>query len=201
MVITPLIEQGSFRVDFPAMNEEEFFVFCQNNRNIRIEREPNGSILLMSPVGNIGSRYEMVLAACLEVWSNQDKSGFAFSPSVGFTLPDKSVRSPDASWVLRERWLSLPQADRRRFAHIVPDFVAEIRSESDSLPLLMAKMDEYLACGVRRAWLIDPLERRATIYRPDQAPESVGFDATLSGEAVLPGFTFPLSALTAELDA
>ncbi len=201
MVNNPFPAPGIYRIDAEQMSEDEFFALCQSNPIIPFERESDGTIVIMSPVGTTGGILEGVLALHLSMWNSTLKTGVVFSPSAGFTLSNRAVRSPDASWIQLARWRSIPKADRHRFAHIVPDFVAEIRSDSDSLSLLEAKMDEYLACGVRLAWLIDPIERRASVYRPSRLPETVGFDATLSGEDVLPGFAFPLSELSAELDA
>ncbi len=201
MVQNPFPAPGVFRIDIPQMTEDEFLSLCLANPDIPFEREPDGTIIIMSPVGTIGGYYESILFQHLAAWNQLAQQGLLFTSSVGFTLPNRAVRSPDATWIRRDRWQQLPAEKRKGFAQIVPDFVAEIRSDSDSLPLLQAKMNEYIASGVRLGWLIDPIARSASVYRPNNTPLTVGFEATLSGEAVLPGFTFALSELAAELDA
>ncbi|MDX2284508.1 MAG: Uma2 family endonuclease, partial [Bacteroidia bacterium] len=102
-------------------------------------------------------------------------------------------RSPDTAWVSLERWLALPDEDRKRFARISPDFVIEIRSETDDLGQLQSKMAEYQANGVRLGWLIDPQAQQVWIYRADGSTAHIGnFRTPLSGEDVLPGFELRL---------
>ena len=125
-------------------------------------------------------------------WVEQDGSGLCFDSSAGFTLPNGAMRSADAAWITRERWEALDESERYRFSHIAPDFVAELRSPSDRLSTLQAKMAEYIDNGVRLGWLIDPQQRRVYIYRPGQPVAMLQNPETVSGEAVLPGFTLNL---------
>ena len=107
-------------------------------------------------------------------------------------LPNGSDRSPDASWVKRERWEALTPEQQETFAPLSPDFVVELRSPSDSLKALQTKMQEYMDNGVRLGWLIDRKNQRVEIYRQGQEVEIVSSPATLSGEDVLPGFVLDL---------
>lgn len=50
------------------------------------------------------------------------------------------------------------------------------------------RMTEYVACGLRLGWPIDPQDRQVEIYRASKAVEIVSMPAVLSGETVLPGF-------------
>jgi Uma2 family endonuclease len=72
--------------------------------------------------------------------------------------------------------------------------VIELRSRTDNLPDLQAKMQEYLASGLRLGWLVNPQQQQVEIYRPDQAIVQVTLPATLNGESVLPGFSLELGA-------
>lgn len=56
-------------------------------------------------------------------------------------------------------------------------------------------MHEYIDNGARLGWLIDPLEKRVYIYRPNQTVEILDDPPTLSGEAVLPGFVLQVREL------
>ena len=118
--------------------------------------------------------------------------GVGFDSSTGFRLPNGADRSPDVSWVRRERWESLTPQQRKGFLPLCPDFVVELRSESDSLTKLQAKMGEYIDNGAKLGWLIDPQNRRVEIYRPGRDVEVLENPTNLSGEDVLPGFILNL---------
>ena len=119
----------------------------------------------------------------------------SFDSSSGFTLPNGAVRAPDASWMPREKWDAVPEEDQTRFSHVVPDFVIELRSPSDTLPTVQAKMEEYISNGVRLGWLIDPFQRRVHVYQAVQAVQLLENPDTVSGEPVLPGFVLNLSEI------
>jgi len=121
----------------------------------------------------------------------------AFDSSAGFILPNTAIRGPDAAWMPRERWDAIPPKERRRFGRLSPDFVAELRSPSDSIEVLHEKMQEYLEQGVRLGWLIDPESGEVEIYRPGRPVETLVRPASLSGEDVLPGFVLDLTDILA----
>ena len=105
-------------------------------------------------------------------WVHADGTGVGFDSSTGFTLPNGAKRSPDLAWVKRSRWESLTQQQREVFPPLCPDFVVELRSRSDALEDLQAKMREYLDNGAQLGWLIDPVDRKVYVYRP-QTPVAV----------------------------
>jgi Uma2 family endonuclease len=125
-------------------------------------------------------------------WRNAGEPGKAFDSSTGFVLPNDAIRSPDVSWVSKERWLMLTPEQKGTFANICPDFVVELRSSSDTLKSLQDKMREYIENGAKLGWLINPQQRRVEIYRPSLAAEVLENPAELSGETVLPGFVLNL---------
>jgi Uma2 family endonuclease len=134
--------------------------------------------------------------AQLADWNRQHRRGIVFDSSAGFTLPDKSVLSPDASWLSTEKWQGVDEEEKNRFAKICPDFVIEVRSKSDSLIGLKNKMQNWLKNGVALAWLIDPLENTSYIFKPNQPEEIIkGFDKKITGEGLVTGFTLDLSTL------
>ena len=178
------------------MSEDAFFDFCQQNRNLRIERDADKTIKIRKPTGSEGGYTEIEVASELRNWSKEEKTGIAFSPSAGFTMPTRAVRTSDASWLTLEKWLVLPAADRKKFAHVCPDFIVEVRSESDDLTELKEKMTEWIENGVRLGWLIDPQKHISYIYRADGSIDIIrGFDKKLLGEDVLKGFELDLSLL------
>lgn len=181
----------------PPMSEAEFFDFCLQNPDLRIEQDKNGNILIMPPVSFDSGNYESEFLGDLVNWNRQDQSGKTFSSATLFVLPNGEKRMPDAAWISSEKIEKLTSAERKTFAEIVPDFVVEIRSPSDDIQALKTKMtDSWIANGVRLAWLIDPEDKKAWIYREDGSVEEIqGLNRKLSGEGVLPDFEFDLAVL------
>lgn len=181
------------------LTDDEFFDLCQHNPMLRLERNADHEIIFMPPAGTDSSRKSNEVLFQLTLWDRQRQLGYVFESSAGFTLPDGSVRSPDASWVSKAAYDALPEKQRLRFAPVCPTFVVEVRSPSDGLAPLRRKMETYLANGVQVGFLLDPTNETATIYRPGQEPEEISsFDATLSAEPALPGFELDLRPLRRE---
>jgi Uma2 family endonuclease len=151
----------------------------------------------MPPAGEDTPIKNSELNRQLANWAKEDGTGRTFDSSSGFTLPNGAIRGPDAAWVLRERLAALTAEQKKPFPHLCPDFVIELRSSSDRLPTLRAKMQEYLKNDVRLGWLIDPVQRRVYAYRPDQPVERLATPTTVSGGAVLPGFVLDAQAVFA----
>ena len=174
-------------------DDAAFLAFCRMNDELNIERDAEGNIIIMSPTNTLSGFYENKLLFIVELWNHSSKMGYTFSSSAGFTLPDGSMRSPDASFILKARFDALSENEKNQFAHIVPDFVAELRSKTDSLKKLQLKMESYIQNGVRLGWLIDLQGREVWIYRQNGTIECVAFSAgKVSGEEVLPGFELEL---------
>jgi hypothetical protein len=174
------------------MTDDQFFDFCQLNRDLNIERDQLGDLLIMSPTGSETDERNFNLTGQLWIWTKQDGTGVGFGSSGGFTLPNGAVRSPDAAWIKKERWEAIPIEQRKKFAPICPDFVVELRSETDSLKTLQEKMEEYIKNGVKLAWLIDRKQGKIFIYRPGQVVAELDHPQTLNGEDILPGFVLDL---------
>lgn len=167
--------------DFPLTLRvnDSFEEFVRLNPDLVVEQNSNGEIVIMSPTGGESSERNAELIFQLRGWAKQF-GGPTFDSSVIFCLPDGSKRSPDASWISSERWMSLSQEDRRKFPPMVPDFVIELRSYSDRLKQLQAKMQFYIDNGVRLGWLIDPQIFRVHIYQPGRAIEILEASETSS---------------------
>jgi Uma2 family endonuclease len=174
------------------LTEEQFFALCQLNRDLRIERNAQGELLIMAPTGGVTSDRESEINMQLRLWAKRDGTGTAFSPSGGFRLPNGAVRSPDAAWMLRSRLAQIPAQQREQFIPACPDFVLELRSPSDRLRDVQAKLREYLANGARLGWLLDARARRVYVYRPHALVERLDNPDTVSGDPVLPGFALDL---------
>lgn len=176
------------------MTDEQFFEFCQVNQELRIESNKFGELLIMPPTGSDSGNREARIIQQLMNWADEDSTGIAFSSSAGFTLSTGAKLAPDASWIKLERWNSLTEEQKQKFAPICPDFVVELRSPSDNLKPLQEKMEEYMKePGLQLGWLIDRKNRRVYIYRPNQAVEILDNPETISGNPVLLGFILNLS--------
>ena len=177
------------------MNDDELLRFCAANGDLRVEREPNGEILLMTPANIKTSKMNTRIVRLLDEWAEADGRGIATGPDGGYTLPDGSMRAPDAAWTVNTRWNALSDQDQGRFAPICPDFIIELRSPSDSLKDLNLKMQQWVANGAQLAWLIDPIERSVTIYRPNQQPEQLIDLTSVQGNSPISGFELVLSRI------
>ena len=188
----PLKLQMSPAID---MTDEQFFAFCQQNRDYRIERNATGEITIMPPTGSETGNRNFDLIVQLGIWTRQNGTGIGFDSSAGFTLPNGAMKSSDAAWIKLEKWHSLTPEQQQKFAPICPDFIIELRSPSDNLQPLKDKLQEYIDNGVSLGWLIDRKNRKVYIYRPNSEVECLDNPATLSGESILPEFVLQLSTI------
>jgi Uma2 family endonuclease len=177
------------------MSADSFFDFCQLNSHLRIEHTATGKLIIMSPAGSETGNRNFKLIQQLANWTDRDGSGIGFDSSAGFTLPNGSTRSPDASWIKLTKWNSLSAQQKTKFAPICPDFVVELRSPSDNLKMLQDKMQEYIDNGVSLGWLIDRTTRQVYIYTPDSEVKSLDNPQTISGEPILSGFVLDLAKI------
>lgn len=179
-----------------SMSDEEFFRFCVENQNLRIERNSNLQIIINPLVSTLSGLHSSEVFIQLANWSQRDGRGLVFDSSTGFTLPDRSVLSPDSSWMLSEKWNQLTKEDKDKFAPVCPDFVIEVGSKSDDLETLKEKMNVWIKNGAKLAWLIDPRSKTAFIYRPERPAEKLENFTTIKGEKPIEGFDLDLSLLS-----
>ncbi|MEH1920077.1 Uma2 family endonuclease [Nostoc sp.] len=202
MVQTPTSpETETLSIEIPKtiglyVTQEQFATLAAANRDLRLERTAQGELIVNPPTGWETGERNRSLTGQLDRWYEENEDlGKAFDSSTAFILPNGATRSPDASWVSRERWQVLTPEQKGAFANICPDFVVELRSSSDRLAPLQTKMREYIDNGARLGWLINPQQRQVEIYRPELAVEVLENPSQLSGEAVLPGFVLNLRRL------
>ncbi len=177
------------------LSVDEFWCFSAENPNVRMERHANGEISIMTPTQRVTGFRGLRIGRELSTWAEQDGQGYEFDSSTGFTLPDGSVLSPDASWIHRSKWN--PQMEDEYSRQLAPDFVIELRSKSDSLSVAREKMGLWLANGVQLAWLIDPSRKAVEIYRPGQQPEIQEGQSAVYGEGPVAGFVLELGRIWA----
>jgi Uma2 family endonuclease len=177
------------------ISDERFYRLCRNNPDIKFEYSNKGELIVMSPTGGETGKRNAEITAEFVIWNRKNGFGRIFDSSTGFKLPSGANRSPDVSWVRKERWESLHPEQREKFPPLAPDFVLELRSPTDNLKTLQEKMQEYMDNGVRMGWLIDCKNRRAEIWRQGRSPEILESPEILSGEDVLPGFVLDMGMI------
>lgn len=170
------------------MSDEELMRFSAANDALRVERDANGEILVMTPAGSKTSRMNSRITRLLDEWAEQDGRGISFDSNGGFTLPDGSMRAADAAWVALPRWKALSDADQSRYAPLCPDFVIELRSPNDGLAELQQKMEHWIRNGAQLGWLIDPEEKTVYVYRPGESAEVHHQPSSVQGSGVVAGF-------------
>ncbi|WP_019502578.1 Uma2 family endonuclease [Pseudanabaena sp. PCC 6802] len=178
-----------------AVTEEQFLLLAIQNPDLRLERMSTGELVIMPPTGGDTGERNSDVNGQLWYWNQQTKLGKVYDSSTGFRLPNGATRSPDAAWITVGRWQALLPEQRKKFLPLCPDFAVEIRSESDRLDTIQAKMLEYLANGLRLGWLIDSKTKIVEVYRHDRPVEVLNSPTKLSGEDVLPGFMLDLSQI------
>lgn len=174
------------------LSDDQLYEFAQLNRELRIERNALGELIIMPPTGGESGQRNAEITMQLRLWAKRDGSGATFDSSTGFRLPNGAVRSPDASWIKQSRLAGLSDDDKKKFIPLCPDFVIELRSETDSLSVLQEKMQEYLDNGSQLGLLIDPEQKRVYVYRPEVEVEELENPETVSGDPLLASFVLDL---------
>ena len=174
------------------ITDEEFLELCRNNADLRMEMTKEGDLIIMPPTGGITSGINFSLVVRLGVWAEKDGTGKGFESNALFVLPNGAKRMPDMSWIKLERWNKLTEEQKKSFPPICPDFVVELRSPSDSIKDLQDKMEEYVENGAQLGWLIDPIQKKVFVYRPNVPMEELDRPTAISGEPLLKGFKLDL---------
>jgi Uma2 family endonuclease len=194
MVLNDIETESPIRIQ-PArrMSDEEYFRFCAANPDLRIERTAEGEIEIMPPTGFETGDQNADLTMQFRAWANRDGRGRAVDSSTGYLLPSGAGRSADVSWVSRSRLAKLTPEQKKKFLRLCPDFVAELRSPSDRLRQVQAKMREWMDNGAKLGWLIDPETPTVYVYRPGQATERLVDPHCVEGEPPIHGFVLEMA--------
>jgi Uma2 family endonuclease len=175
------------------VTHEEFEKLCQDNPEQSFELNERGELIVMAPAGYESSEKNGDLFGELWSWNRQTKIGRAFDSSGGFTLPNGAIRSPDVTWIEKSKLLDVPAGVK--FPQVIPDFVVELRSDTDRMPKLREKMEEYRSNGVRLGLLINPKNQQVEIYRLGQEPEILESPTSIDCSEILPGFILSMSEI------
>jgi Uma2 family endonuclease len=179
----------------PPMTDEAFAELVDAHPDLGFEMTASGELIIMPPSKpNAGARNaDITTDLCL--WARNHRRGRVFDSSSGFVLPNGARRSPDASWIRKERILALDATRRKNYFHFCPDFVIELRSQSSRLPTLRNKMREYIENGAQLGWLIDPERTAVEIFRPNLEAEVREDVMSIEGEGPVAGFVLNLELI------
>lgn len=191
-----LIDQAYLPATLTAtpMTDDEFLEFCNEHPDLSFETTAEGELLVMPRSFTLTGARNHEIGLQLGLWTRSDRRGMAFDSSTGFVTPDGARRSPDAAWIQKSRIAAIDPGSYGKFWRLCPDFVVELRSESDRLPRLRKKMREWIANGAVLAWLLDPETRTVEVYRSGrEEPEVLSDPATVAGEGPVDGFVLDLA--------
>lgn len=174
------------------LTDEKMLALSSLNRDLRLERTSEGELIAMPPTGWETSDENAELTTQLRIWAKRDSTGRTSDSSGGFVLPNGALRSPDAAWIKKDRLETLSSSQRKKYLPLCPDFVVELRSPSDRLPVVKEKMREYIENGASLGWLIDPEEKKVHVYRPGEDEREIKEPDEISGSPALPGFVLDL---------
>jgi Uma2 family endonuclease len=176
------------------VTSSEFDSLCLDNPDLRLELTKNQELIVMSPTGGESGRRNGKLFGQTWYWNEQTLLGEIFDSSTGydFTAIGGGKMSPDVSWIEKSR---LDGIDITGFIPVVPDFVIELRSATDRLNTLQAKMLEYQRLGVKLALLINPQGKQVEIYRLDRETEILDSPTAIDCSWLMPGFNLDLTAI------
>ena len=173
-----------------GLTDDQFIQLCSDNVDFRFEISAQRELIIMPGTGPATDLKNAEITGQLRNWTKQDGTGVCFGSCAIFILPNGAKRIPDGAWIPKSRWNRFTEEEKSKLIVICPDFVIELRSGSDRLRPLKAKMEEYIENGARLAWLLDPIDNCATIYHPGQTPQQVDSPTIISGDPILPGFKF-----------
>ena len=177
------------------ISDRELELLSRDNPDARLETNSHGHLIFMSPTGGETGKKNGDLFAQIWNWNKRSKQGLVFDSSTGFRLSNNAVRSPDVSWIPNSKWNALTREQKRKYLPVDPDFVIELMSPSDYLSDAQSKMREYIDCGVKLGWLINPDERSVEIYRQDRETEVLNCPQTLRGEDIMSGLVVDLEEI------
>ncbi len=187
------------KLEYEGFTDDEFFDFCMANEGLKFERNSKRETIIMPPTSYESGMQESTFAFHIQLWNHIHQKGLVFSSQTGFTLPNDAIRSPDCAWISIQKHNRISLEERKKFAKIVPDFVVELMSESDSWKGLQEKMVEYIENGVQLGWLINPFDKKVMIYTPENVNPIEQDFGIITGGSILAGLEIDLNRVFQEI--
>jgi Uma2 family endonuclease len=175
----------------PPLTDAEFEELCITNDIVHFERTSDGKILMRPPAGGLTSGANCAITCELRSWLKIHPRGMMVGSCAGFFLPDTSMLSPSAAYILPEKLKGFTKDDLTGFPRLCPDFVIELLSTSESLAKTKDKMERWIENGATLGWVIDPYEQKVYVYEPGRKA-SVASGKVIHGKGPVEGFTLDL---------
>ena len=185
----------NFGTFLKPMENDDFLQLSRDNQDVQIEMTKDGDLIIMPGTGGLTGRKNSRIIRRLDEWAEKAGTGVVFDSDTIFCLPNGAKKIPDASWVSNEKWNALTKDEQARIVPFAPDFAIELRSRTDSLKDLQAKMQEYIENGTSLGWLIDADERKVYVYRQNANVEILDSLKEVSGEPFLQDFNLNLQEI------
>ena len=184
------------RLQLPAewdLTDERLLELGSLNEEWYLEADSEGGLYMAPPPGPLSGERELLIASQILFWRSTSNRGRVF-PSVTFHLPNGWRRAPDAAWISDERLSGIAPDDEGIWA-VCPDFVVEVRSVSDRLVPVQAKMQMWVSQGARLGWLVDPYDASVWVYRPDGDPERLERPESVTATDIADDLTIDFSRI------
>lgn len=176
--------------------DEEFIALSKDGHRYELV---NGELVDMGNSGMEHGGIGSFLGGLLAIYVKQHKLGIVCDSSTAFTLKNGNKRSPDVSFVGKERLKGLKRPPRGFFRG-APDLVVEILSPSNTVEEIHEKIVEYFENNTRLLWVIHPDEKYVLVYHSSEPDRLLRPQDQLDGEDVVPGFAIAVAELFAEWD-
>ncbi len=156
-----------------------------------------GSVVVLPPVGPAHGECSAALGALLLGFSRRAALGRVRASTHYWlaTKPDH-IRSPDISFVSATRARS--ETIKHGCVDGLPELAVEITSPTDTDRAVQEKVDDYLAAGVSRVWVVRPELETVTVFRGNRDAHVFTREDTLTSDDAgfaVEGFALPLSEL------
>ncbi len=182
-----------FRPPVP-MTDHDLYLFSSRNEVAWIEREANGDIHIKPIPGTLIGAVSANVSCDLAQWVEKEGRG-ELAAGAGFFLADGSMLGPRIALVSAEKRATVADREKDGFAPFAPDFVVEFTGIWDEPGEMHAKMHHWIANGVGLGWLIDPIEKAVTIYRPGDQPEHLTQPTSVQGTGPVAGFELVMARI------
>jgi Uma2 family endonuclease len=176
--------------------DEEFMALSRDGHRYELV---NGEVLDMGNSGMEHGGIGSLLGGLLAIYVKQHKLGIVCDSSTAFTLKTGNKRSPDVSFVAKDRLKGLKRPPRGFFQGS-PDLAVEILSPSNTIEEIHDKIVEYFDNDTRLVWVIHPDEKYVLIYHSPEPDRFLRSGDRLDGEEIVPGFSMAVSELFEDWD-
>ncbi len=179
------------RIKDKVWTDEEFMALADDGNRYEII---DGELVNLGNSGMEHGNIGIFLGGLIEIFVRQHNLGVTCDSSTAFKMKGGNKRSPDISFVSKERLIGLKRLPKGFFDG-APDLVVEIISPGNTFDEIHTKIEEYFESGTRLLWVIHPDERYVLVYHSAQPDRLLRGDDILDGEDVILNFKVPVNEL------